>query len=162
MQLTLDVRQDIKRFLAIGGVSLALMIGNSGLANAAPAPNSDGDRDGLTYKQEVRVTDTSPKDPDTDNDGIKDGNEDVDEDGVDNTDEIKLGTKLGDEDSDDDGIEDGDEDKDSDGIEDEDAAAASADQCAPKVEDDADEDVVDDGIENDGGDGESDDEDQDD
>ena len=75
MKLTFDVRQDIKRFLAIGGVSLALIIGTSGVADAAN--RVDPDRDKLPTKVELRVTDTAPRDADTDNDEVEDGDEDT-------------------------------------------------------------------------------------
>nr|MDP9477438.1 hypothetical protein [Actinomycetota bacterium] len=139
MKLTFDVRQDIKRFLAIGGVSLAFIV-----AQGAPALaiTNDPDGDGLSTKVENNITYTSPRDANSDNDQVKDGNEDFDEDGVDNTNEFKLYTKLGDDDTDNDGVEDGDEDRDRDGTdnEDEDDLEASADEHAAGVEDEADED----------------------
>jgi hypothetical protein len=115
MQLTFDVRQDIKRFLAVGGVSLALVIGTTAGAMAAPM---DADRDGLSKGQEIRITETNPNDADSNNDGVRDGNEDEDRDGVDNTDDRALfgAAAMDDDDVDDDGIEDGDEDSDLDDI----------------------------------------------
>ena len=50
MRLTFDVRRDMKRFLAIGGVSLALVIGQAGAAFAAPP--LDSDKDDLTNARE--------------------------------------------------------------------------------------------------------------
>ena len=87
MQLTFDVRQDIKRFLAVGGVSLALVMGTTAGAMAAPM---DADRDGLSRGQEIRITETNPSDADSNNDGVRDGNEDEDRDGLDNTDDRAL------------------------------------------------------------------------
>ena len=126
MKLTFDVKQDLRKFLAIGGVSLALIVGMTSQAMAGPA--RDSDRDGLSNKIEKRVTHTSPFDKDSDNDRIKDGNEDEDQDRIDNTNELKdrnPGTDINDEDTDNDGLEDGDEDDDDedddcDGDEDED------------------------------------------
>ena len=112
MQLTFDVKQDIKRFLAIGGTSLALIIGTT---TGAMAATLDADRDGLSRGQEIRITETNPNDADTDDDGIRDGNEDEDRDGVDNTNELALGLPMGDDDEDDDNVEDGDEDENRDG-----------------------------------------------
>jgi hypothetical protein len=124
----LDERQDIKRLLGIAGVSLTLILGTTGLANAAPAPGSDGDHDGLTYSQEVKITHTSPRDADSDNDRIKDGQEDSDNDGIDDSDERSFGTQINDSDSDDDGVLDGNEDKDRDGTDNEDEDDGTADQ----------------------------------
>jgi hypothetical protein len=109
MQLTFDVRQDIKRFLAVGEVSLALVIGTTAGVMAAPM---DADRDGLSKGQEIRVTETNPNDADSNNDGVRDGNEDEDRDGVDNTDDRALfGAAAMD---DDDGISDDDDDEEDD------------------------------------------------
>ena len=107
MQLTFDVRQDVKQFLAVGGVSLALVMGTTAGAMAAPM---DADRDGLSRGQEVRITETNPNDADSNNDGVRDGNEDEDRDGVDNTDDgVLFGAAM-----DDDEIEDGAEDENED------------------------------------------------
>ena len=144
MQLTFDARQDIKRFLAIGAVSMGFIV-----AQAAPAlAATDPDRDGLTNYQERNVTETSPFDADSDDDKIRDGNEDEDQDGVDNTNELTLKLVMDDEDSDNDGLEDGDEDKDRDAIdnEDEDDLDGTAEECSGPVEDDADQDGDDDDL----------------
>lgn len=111
MKPTFDVKQDLRKFLSIDGVSLALIVGITSQAMAGPA--RDSDRDGLSNKIEKRVTHTSPFDKDSDNDRIKD----EDQDGIDNTDELKdrnPGTDIDDEDTDNDGLEDGDEDDDED------------------------------------------------
>ncbi len=120
MKITFDVTQDVRRFVAVAGISLAFIVAQT--APALAATNSD--RDGLSNSIEKKITKTSPFDKDTDNDRIKDGSEDKDKDGVDNTNELKLRLALNDDDSDDDGVEDGDEDDededdDCDGIEDE-------------------------------------------
>jgi hypothetical protein len=115
MRLTLAVRQDIRRLVAVFGVSLAFIVAQTAPALAA---GSDPDSDGLRSSIERNVTETNPRDADTDNDRIKDGNEDEDWDGVDNTNELSLETDLDDDDSDDDDLEDGDEDEDSAGVED--------------------------------------------
>ncbi len=109
MQLTFDVRQDIKRFLAVAGTSVALVVGTT---SGAMAATMDADRDGLTRGQEIRITETNPNDADSNNDGVRDSNEDEDLDGVDNTDDRALfgAAAMDDDDVDDDGIEDGDED----------------------------------------------------
>lgn len=142
MHLSFDIRHDARRFLAVSGVSLALVIGTTSGAMAAV---KDADRDGLTKGQEVWITETDPNDADSNNDGVRDGNEDEDLDGLDNTDDRALfgAAAMDDEDGDDDGIEDGDEDENGDGTdnEDEDDAGRLSDECAAGVEDDADEDV---------------------
>ena len=144
MRVALDVlQQDIKRFLGVVVVSVLLVLGTSMPAFAIPfSALSDADKDGLSNKIETKTTKTDPRDADTDNDGIKDGEEDLDQDGVGNTNELWLGTKLNDDDSDDDGTVDGDEDRDRDGVdnEDEDDEQKSADACAPGKEDDSDQD----------------------
>jgi hypothetical protein len=114
---------------------MAMKLWSVGTANAT---NTDFDNDALKNCVERNVTHTSPYKADTDGDHIKDGNEDFDDDGVDNTDEGKVGTQLGDADTDNDGIEDADGDGTDN--EDEDDQHNSADECAPGVEGDADED----------------------
>ncbi len=79
-------------------------------AGAMAAP-MEADRDGLSGGQEVRMTETKLNDADSTNDGVRDGNEDEDRDGVDNTDD---GVLFGAAAMDDDEIEDGAEDEDED------------------------------------------------
>src|SRR5919199_1189443 len=85
--------------------TMATVLWATGTANAAPR---DADGDHLPNRVEVSVTHTSPRDADTDNDGIKDGNEDDDNDGEQDGDEDDE-----DEDDDCDGVED-DQDDDND------------------------------------------------
>ncbi|TFH17074.1 MAG: LamG domain-containing protein, partial [Lentisphaerales bacterium] len=68
-------------------------------------PDLDTDGDGLTNIQEYELG-TNPKAQDTDNDGLRDGNEDNDGDGLPNSREITLGTDPLDPDTDDDGLSD--------------------------------------------------------
>ena len=95
--------------MAVGGVSLALVVGTTAGAMAAPI---DADRDGLSKGQEIRITETNPNDADSNNDGVRDGNEDEDRDGLDNTNDRAFfgAAAMDDDDGDEDGIEDGDED----------------------------------------------------
>ena len=100
----------------------ALMLGiPAATVTAAPNPNpGDSDRDGLSNAFEKRLG-TNKHDPDTDDDGLLDGEEwfryftnpvltDSDEDGLDDGDEVLIyGTIPYDGDSDDDGALDGDE-----------------------------------------------------
>jgi hypothetical protein len=76
---------------------------------------ADPDRDGLSNLGELR-SGTSPRDPDSNNNGTEDGDEDRDRDGVDNGNELAQGTSPQDRDSDDDGRNDGREDRDRDGL----------------------------------------------
>ncbi|MEI6217708.1 MAG: choice-of-anchor L domain-containing protein, partial [bacterium] len=80
----------------------SLVYGN--LTNAV-GPATDTDGDGLTDVFEYKC-DTNPKNVDTDNDGIWDGNEDADNDGLTNLMEQNLGSDPRLLDTDDDGIGD--------------------------------------------------------
>ncbi len=96
----------------------------------------DFDRDGLVNLREYRLSGLI-RDEDTDNDGHDDG------------DEVKDGTRstsLGDADTDDDGLEDGDEDADRDGLDNEDEDDAR--ESCRLDDDDRDSDDVDDEDEN--------------
>jgi len=70
-------------------------------------PDTDGD--GLTDYQEVYLTETDPLKVDTDTNGINDGDEDTDKDGLTALEEIALGTEPSSADTDNDGLNDGDE-----------------------------------------------------
>lgn len=69
----------------------------------------DADNDGLSDYIEIYVTGTDPLKEDSDENGINDGNEDADGDGLSNLEEINAGTDLTKADSDSDGINDADE-----------------------------------------------------
>jgi hypothetical protein len=75
----------------------------------------DQDRDGLKNLGEFRAK-TDPRDDDTDNDGVEDGDEDADHDGVDNDNEADEHTNPLAKDSDNDGKSDGREDADHDDL----------------------------------------------
>lgn len=101
--------------------------------------NADGnpDHDSLRNLGEFH-NDTDPKDEDSDDDGIDDG------------DEVKeFDTDPTDDDSDDDGTPDGDDDSNDDGIDDEDED--DADETCKADDDDSDDDGIDDEDENDFG-----------
>lgn len=85
------------------------------LSTKAKSASKDNDRDGLTNLGEFRSK-SSPRDADSDDDGVEDADEDRDSDDVDNADEMRAGTDPAERDSDDDGTEDGDEDSDNDGM----------------------------------------------
>jgi hypothetical protein len=77
----------------------------------------DRDGDGMPDLVEV-ILGLNPDNPDTDGDGLLDGEEDNDNDGLSNAVEVLLGTNPTNPDTDDDGIRDGDEDNDGDGLRD--------------------------------------------
>lgn len=93
-------------------VTLALCVVPSGVAWAA---NPDRDGDGLRDAWEQRWGITSPRDADSDNDGIPDGAEDPDGDGLSDLGEQRFGTSPVDPDTDGDGVSDWHEDSDRDG-----------------------------------------------
>ncbi|MDE6679021.1 MAG: VWA domain-containing protein, partial [Ruminococcus sp.] len=70
---------------------------------------TDSDSDGLDDYYELMVSFTSPIKPDSDDNGINDGDEDFDKDGLTNFEEYSLATDPWEEDSDDDGLKDGEE-----------------------------------------------------
>lgn len=113
-----------------------------GLSIKLKSLHFDNDNDGLTNLGEFRSK-TRPKDADTDNDRIEDGDEDPDRDGVDNANELEEGTKPRDRDSDDDRRRDGREDADRDGL-----TNAGEDRTGNEPDDaDTDDDGVKDGAE---------------
>lgn len=59
--------------------------------NFEPAPTSDRDNDGISDLVELVYTNTDPANADSDGDGLADGLEDFDGDGIVNADEISLG-----------------------------------------------------------------------
>jgi hypothetical protein len=78
--------------------------------------DEDPDGDGLSTALELRLG-LDPLNPDTDGDGVLDGDEDTDGDGLSNLDEIhKTHTDPGRADTDGDGVPDGREDPDRDGL----------------------------------------------
>jgi hypothetical protein len=83
---------------------------------SALAASGDRDGDGLTNAFEVNKSHTSPYRKDTDRDGIPDGREDPDHDGLRNRFEQAAGTHPRKADTDGDGIRDGWEDPDHDGL----------------------------------------------
>ncbi len=81
MWLTFKVRQDIRRLVAVFGVSLVFIVAQD---VPALALSDDRNHDGLSSSIERNVTETNPRDVDSDNDGVEDGDEDddCDDDGV--------------------------------------------------------------------------------
>jgi hypothetical protein len=67
------------------------------VAGTANAATNDPDNDDLSSKVEKNVTHVAPRDADTNNGRIKDGNENFDSDGVDNANELKLLLPPGDD-----------------------------------------------------------------
>lgn len=71
--------------------------------------NADTDGDGLTDYQEVIILGTNPLKADSDDNGISDFDEDIDEDGISNGEELLIGTNPLRSDTDGDGLSDYDE-----------------------------------------------------
>jgi|GEM_PF-2104816 len=95
------------------GPNPADLIGD-GITVAQPRPVSvanctDSDGDCLPDAFELTIPGLSPTTADSDGNGIEDGDEDSDEDGLTHLDEFFVGTTPTDDDSDDDGLTDGDE-----------------------------------------------------
>jgi hypothetical protein len=86
-----------------------------GLSLKVNQARRDQDRDGLKNLGEFRAR-TDPRDDDSDNDGVEDGDEDRDHDGVDNANELREHTSPTVRDSDHDGKGDGREDADRDDL----------------------------------------------
>lgn len=71
----------------------------------------DTDEDGISDYIEIAILGTDPLNKDTNNDGILDGDEDHDNDGLTNIEEVLLGTNLIIKDTDHDNLNDGEENK---------------------------------------------------
>ncbi len=89
-------------------------------------PGADRDSDGVPDSLEV-ILGSNPDNPDSDGDGLRDGDEDFDGDGLSNAGEVLLGYDPGAVDSDADGVRDGDEDFDRDGLRDGEEVIAGSD-----------------------------------
>lgn len=105
--------------------------------------NPDTDKDGISDYDELYITMTNPLINDTDGNGISDGDEDLDGDGLSNAEEIYFGTNQFNPDTDDDGLSDYDEiyvyatdplnnDSDNDGMSD---GIEIEQQCNPHLQD---------------------------
>ncbi|MCP3670259.1 MAG: hypothetical protein GY814_07470, partial [Gammaproteobacteria bacterium] len=85
-----------------------LVIGND-LSLQVFIPEADFDNDGLSNAVEVQYAGLDPTNADSDGDGIDDAADDLDHDGLINSDEIINNTLLNDGDTDNDNLSDGDE-----------------------------------------------------
>ncbi len=105
----------------------------------AETGKGDNDHDGLSNCEEKKVLATDPRDYDSDDDSLADGDEiadgtdptdsDSDDDGLDDGDEDAIGTDPKDSDSDDDGEDDGDDDDPAAELEDQVSGAAQSATC---------------------------------
>lgn len=95
----------------------------------------DQDKDGLKNVNEWRAK-TSPRNSDSDQDGVSDAQEDQDGDQVDNGNEQREGTLPRDEDSDNDHLSDGVEDRDRDGLNNQFEDQTGNDPVDPDTDDD--------------------------
>jgi hypothetical protein len=96
---------------SVDGIPLTLSIVSSQrIANSAEIillnETGDFDGDGIPNGIEYDLLGLHPANDDSDGDGVKDGDEDLDSDGLTNLEEIIATTKLNDADSDDDGLTD--------------------------------------------------------
>lgn len=99
--------------------------------------NVGNDRDADCLPDAVETTlGLNPDNPDSDNDGINDGEEDADNDGLSNCGEVLVGTDPANPDSDGDGIRDGAEDSDGDDLSNADELLAGTDFLDPDSDDD--------------------------
>jgi hypothetical protein len=89
-------------------------------------PGVDGDADCVPDSLEILLG-LDPIRPDSNGNGVPDGDEDFDRDGLSNCGEVLVGTDPGRPDSDGNGIADGEEDSDSDGIPDGEEVVAGSD-----------------------------------
>jgi hypothetical protein len=128
MNLTKQTRWLSSYFVALILVCILPVFSASALA-------MDTDSDGIEDTIEQTITGTDYRDPDTDNDGLLDGAEDLDRDGVRDV----METSPKDADSDDDGLSDGEEDLDKDGVFD-------ITETHP-LDSDSDDDLLNDGLE---------------
>ena len=110
-----------------------------GLSTHKKNAKGDPDRDGLSNRGEFKSR-TEPRDADTDNDGVEDGDEDADHDGVDNCNEVREHTNPRHRDSDRDGRRDGREDADDDGLNNRGEDDTANDPMDPDTDDDGVED----------------------
>ena len=96
------------------GVVIGALVGSLAAPNAvlAHASSRDRDGDGLTNAFERLHSHTNPFRRDTDHDGIPDGRENPDHDGLTNREEQRTHTDPHDRDTDDDGLKDGLDDND--------------------------------------------------
>ena len=143
--------------LRVGVVAGALMgaLVVPGTAMAAHRSAHDLDGDGLSNRYERLHTHTNPRKADTNHNGVKDGSENPDHDGLNNRQEHVVGTNPLKSDTDHDGIKDGKDDQDDDGLDNKDEVRAGtdpndADSDNDGVEDsneDSDQDGIDNGDE---------------
>ncbi len=108
---------EVDAFVSELGAALpADAFATSDLRISVAQEDEDPDADGLSTELEGNLG-LDPENPDTDGDGIPDGDEDTDEDGLSNIDEVRLTkTRPGDRDTDGDGVSDAREDPDRDGL----------------------------------------------
>lgn len=133
---------DLLRVGITAGALLGVLL-VPGAAAASGGSRQDHDGDGLRNAYERYHTHTNPWKKDSDHDGIKDGRENPDHDGLTNLQEVRVGTDPLKRDTDRDGTRDGREDADHDGLDNHHEFEAGTD---PR-DADTDDDDIDDGQE---------------
>ena len=136
--------------VVVGALMGALVV--PGTAMAAHRSAHDLDGDGLTNRYERLVTHTNPLKADTNHNGIRDGRENPDHDGLTNLQEQVVGTNPLKSDTNHNGIKDGADDQDGDGLDNKDEFKAGTDPTNPDTNgngvEDGQEDSDSDGVDN--------------
>ncbi|MGB2105362.1 MAG: hypothetical protein ACPHXV_05105, partial [Glaciecola sp.] len=129
-------------------VTMSLQLTRLKAANSAEfillSESGDFDNDGIPNGIEYALADLHPANDDTNGNGIKDGDEDIDNDGLINREEVLQGTDLSSSDTDEDGLSDYDEakiyntnplkiDTDSDGLPDSVEVVSNSDAIDPSI-----------------------------
>ena len=117
---------DVLRTSIVAGALLGALVAVPGVASAHTSKH-DLDGDGLSNRYERLHTHTNPLKADTNHNGIKDGNENPDHDGLSNLQEHLVGTNPLKADTNHNGIKDGADDQDGDGLNNKDEIKAGTD-----------------------------------
>jgi hypothetical protein len=109
--MTRKSNRNLMAVMRVGVVVAALsgaLVASTGVASAHGHARHDRDGDGLTNRFERTMSHTSPRVADPDHDGLSDGRENLDYDGLTNLREQRLGTDPRSADTDEDGRDDDD------------------------------------------------------
>ena len=109
---------DVLRVGVVAGALMGALVVVPGTAMASHRSAHDLDGDGLSNRYERLHTHTNPRKADTNHNGVKDGKENPDHDGLTNLQEQVVGTNPRKADTNNNGIKDGKDDQDGDGHDD--------------------------------------------